>query len=78
MCAKVLARVVVEDDAEMDPVFEIAFDRNNRCPLSGEQQVECVRPAAGLETHVLARLESRARPNCVLSIIEGRDLDGRD
>jgi len=47
LCAEVLARVVVDYDTDVDPVLEIAFNRNDCRPLSRQQQVECVRPASG-------------------------------
>src|SRR5262249_18346137 len=44
--AQVLAGVVVHDDGEVDAAVEILLDRLDHCALSGQGQVQNVRPAA--------------------------------
>ena len=55
--ADVGAGIVVDRDGHVDAVFEVLLDRDDRCELAGEDDVECVGAALRPQAHVIADAE---------------------
>src|SRR5581483_9803340 len=56
---EVLARVVVDDDGQVDAPLEVGLDGLDRRRLAREGDVEDVGPGARPEAHAVARAQSR-------------------